>query len=150
MEAPPGSAVQDRDGLRGLVVVLRERGDTVIGPTVRDQATTLDELTSVDDPPAGWTDGQEGGRHRLRRRDDAALFGHAAGPHSWKRFLLPPGTFLWRASRRGDGMEVSEDLCERDPRSGCRLTPRLAEVMLPRMQLARLRLSDLYGHADAN
>ncbi|HZD75182.1 MAG TPA: cyclic nucleotide-binding domain-containing protein [Actinomycetota bacterium] len=40
--------------------------------------------------------------------------------------------------------------CERDPRLGYQLTLRLAEVMLRRMQSARLRLIDLYGHADAS
>lgn len=42
------------------------------------------------------------------------------------------------------------DACERDPRLGYQLTVRLAEVMLRRMQSARLRLTDLYGHADAS
>jgi hypothetical protein len=40
-------------------------------------------------------------------------------------------------------------LCQRDPRLGYQLTLRLAEVMLRHMQSARLRLIDLYGHADA-
>jgi CRP/FNR family transcriptional regulator, cyclic AMP receptor protein len=39
--------------------------------------------------------------------------------------------------------------CERDPRLGYQLILRLAEVMLRRMQSARLRLIDLYDHADA-
>ena len=30
------------------------------------------------------------GSYRLRRRDDEALFGYNVGPHSWKRYQLPP------------------------------------------------------------
>ena len=106
----------DLAGLRALVEVLRERGYRVVGPTVRDQAIVLEEIESVDELPAGWTDEQDGGTYRLRRRDDGALFGYAAGPHSWKPFLFPPRTRLWRATRQGDGMEVSEERPERAPR----------------------------------
>ena len=31
----------------------------------------------------------------MRRRDDSALFGHSAGPQSWKQFLHPPRQRLW-------------------------------------------------------
>ena len=33
--------------------------------------------------------------YRLCRRDDAAPFGHSAGPQSWKQFLHPPRQRLW-------------------------------------------------------
>ena len=39
-----------------------------------------DEIHSVSDLPAGWTDEQEGGTYRLKRRDDTALFGYNVGP----------------------------------------------------------------------
>src|SRR5262249_19663783 len=48
-----------------------------------------DDIASVADLPRGWTDEQDGGRYRLHRRDDDALFGYAVGPHSWKKFLHP-------------------------------------------------------------
>ena len=53
-------------------------------------------------PAAGWTDEQDGGHYRLHRRDDDALFGYAVGPHSWKKFLLPPvqRSVARRAQRR--------------------------------------------------
>ena len=49
----------------------------------------------------GWTDEQDGGHYRLVRRDDDALFGYAVGPHSWKKFQLPPEVRLWRRPARG-------------------------------------------------
>jgi sulfhydrogenase subunit beta (sulfur reductase) len=103
-------ATIDRAGLDELIAALRRRGHETIGPTVRDGAIVYDEVSSCDDLPAGWTDEQDGGSYRLRRRDDEALFGYAVGPQSWKRFLHPPELTLWRAKRGADGaLEVSED-----------------------------------------
>jgi sulfhydrogenase subunit beta (sulfur reductase) len=108
-------AVLDLDGLQALVDELRARGYRVVGPTVRDGAIVYDEIASVEDLPAGWTDEQDAGRYRLRRRDDGALFGHAVGPHSWKRFLFPPRSRLWRAEQGRDGIEAPEELPEPPP-----------------------------------
>ena len=65
--------------------------------------------TTVDDLPRGWTDEQDGGHYRLKRRDDDALFGYAVGPHSWKKFLHPPLQRLWSAERDGDAVRVVAD-----------------------------------------
>ena len=86
-----------------LVTALRGRGFRVLGPTVRDGAIVYDELESAAELPVGWTDRQEPGSYRLERRDDDARFGYAVGPQSWKRFLFPPRTRLWRALRGADG-----------------------------------------------
>ncbi len=51
----------------------------------------------------GWTDEQDGGHYRLRRRDDEALFGYAVGPHSWKQYQLPAQVKLWSARVDEDG-----------------------------------------------
>ncbi len=101
--APPGGYTLQRDRLDELFAVLRGRGYTVLGPTVRDQAIVYDEIESCADLPAGWTDEQEAGHYRLRRREDEALVGYNVGPHSWKRYQLPPEVRLWRARRGPDG-----------------------------------------------
>jgi sulfhydrogenase subunit beta (sulfur reductase) len=100
-------AVITPQGLAGLIGGLRAEGFRVIAPTLRDQAIVYDEVESVADLPAGWTDEQDGGHYRLRRRDDAALFGYNVGPHAWKRFLHPPLLRLWRAERTQDGLAVT-------------------------------------------
>jgi ferredoxin len=99
------AATIERSGLEELFAGLRARGFTLIGPTVRDEAIVYDEIGGCDDLPEGWTDEQDGGTYRLRRREDRALFGYAVGPQSWKRFLHPPELKLWRA-RRGAGGEI--------------------------------------------
>lgn len=92
------------EGLKALLETLRRGGYRVVGPTVRDKAIIYDDIASIDDLPRGWTDEQEGGRYRLARRNDDALFGYAVGPQSWKKFLHPPVLRLWRTERDADGI----------------------------------------------
>ena len=94
------SAVIDAAGLQRLVSTLIDRGYRVVGPTLSDNAIVLAELTSADDLPRGWGVDVGPGHYRLRRRDDDALFGHSAGPQSWKQFLHPPRQKLWSSRRR--------------------------------------------------
>jgi sulfhydrogenase subunit beta (sulfur reductase) len=109
MEQPTGEQgqlVMTRGHLDKLLDAIGRRGFRLIGPTVRDGAIVYDEISSSADLPAGWTDEQEGGRYRLRRRDDDALFGYNVGPQSWKRYLFPPSSLLSR-TRSDDGLHVA-------------------------------------------
>ncbi len=103
-------AVLERSGLDALIGALRERGFTVVGPTVRSRAIVYAELDSAADLPVGWTDVQEAGAYRLEPRGDGALFGHNVGHDSLKSFLFPARVRMWRG-RRGDGgrVEVVEE-----------------------------------------
>jgi sulfhydrogenase subunit beta (sulfur reductase) len=98
-----GASVIERGCLDALFAALRRRGYVVIGPTVRSGSLVYDEIDTADDLPAGWVDVQEGGTFRLKRRDDGALFAHAVGHDSLKRFLFPPAIAVWRARRGADG-----------------------------------------------
>jgi sulfhydrogenase subunit beta (sulfur reductase) len=89
--------VIDVASLDRLLQALRARGYTVLGPTIRSEAIVYDEIESVVDLPAGWSDEQEGGTYRLRRRDDQALFGFNVGHTSWKSFLFPSTLRLWKS-----------------------------------------------------
>jgi sulfhydrogenase subunit beta (sulfur reductase) len=101
------------DALGALLERLRdELGYRLVGPVLRDGAIVYAEIDGIDDLPAGWMDVQEPGRYRLERRNDAALFGHAVGQHSWKDFLHVPVQRLWRAERTGDGFKVIPEVTE--------------------------------------
>ena len=50
--------ILSRDTLDALLQRLRENGRRVIGPTRRDGTITPDEISSLDDLPAGWTEQQ--------------------------------------------------------------------------------------------
>lgn len=99
----------EQDDLQRIIDGLKGRGYRVIGPTVRDGAIVYDDIATIADLPRGWTDEQDGGRYRLVRRDDDALFGYAVGPHSWKKFLHTSAQLLWRAERTEDGIRVTPE-----------------------------------------
>jgi sulfhydrogenase subunit beta (sulfur reductase) len=101
-------AVIAPEGLAGLIAGLRAQNFRVIGPTLHEQAIVYDDIETIADLPAGWTDEQDGGHYRLRRRDDAALFGYNVGPHAWKRFLHPPMLRLWRAEKTDGSFKVTD------------------------------------------
>lgn len=108
-ESDATHAILDEAGLQGLLDALRERGFTLLGPSLRDEAIVYDEIAGVADLPRGCGDEQDGGHYRITRRDDGALFGYAVGPQSWKRFLHPPVLRLWRARREGDELRVTAE-----------------------------------------
>ena len=121
------------DGLAVLFESLQGDGYTLVGPTLRDQAIVYDEIRSIDDLPRGLTDVQEGGTYRLADREDESLFGYNLGPTSWKQFLYPPRTELFRAERRDEHLvfEVTED----DP-------PPLAFIAVRACELAAIGIQD--------
>ncbi len=103
------TATIDKEGLQALLDVLAKRGYRVVGPTLREQTIVYDNIKAVEDLPAGWTDEQDGGRYKLVRRSDDALFGYAVGPHSWKKFLFPPIQQLWRATREAGAVKMTPE-----------------------------------------
>ena len=102
-------AVLTRDGLDELIETLAADGYRVYGPTVRDGAIVYDDIAGVADLPAGWTDEQDAGSYRLKRRDDDALFGYVVGPHSWKKYLHPPRRRLWRAAKTEEALTFTAE-----------------------------------------
>lgn len=107
-------------GLQPLVAALRAAGYRVIGPTmerageVGGGTIVLAELDSASALPHGWGVELAPGGYRLRRREDRAAFGHAAGPQSWKPYLHPPREELCTVRRDAAGdLTVSEP--DRDP-----------------------------------
>jgi sulfhydrogenase subunit beta (sulfur reductase) len=140
---PTRASLLERADLQHLLDVLRADGYQVIGPTLRDAAIVYDSVERVEDLPAGWTDRQDGGRYRLERRADQALFGYAVGPHAWKRFLHPSGLKLWSARREGSGFRVEPALEE---------TPRYAFLGVRSCELHAIAIQDrvLIGDAHAD
>ncbi len=103
---PQKSHILERQDFQSLFQALQKRGYEVLGPTVRDGAIVYAPLGSAADLPEGWTDVQDGATYRLKRRDDAALFGYVVGPHSWKQFLHPPRERLWQAERKDGAVHI--------------------------------------------
>jgi sulfhydrogenase subunit beta (sulfur reductase) len=122
-----------REAFPAFLRALEESGYEVVGPTVRDGAIVYDRLRSVDDLPIGWTDRQDGGKYRLERRRDLALFGYNVGPFTWKKFLFPSRERLWTATRKGESFTVEPESTE---------GPRLAFLGMRACELAGLAVTD--------
>ena len=105
----------ERSEFDSLFSALQKKGYLVVGPTLQDNAIVFDELESVADLPAGWTDEHEAGHYKVKRRDDEALFGYNNGPHSWKKYLYPAKTQLWSAEKTKDGFVTKEGEDEKRP-----------------------------------
>jgi formate hydrogenlyase subunit 6/NADH:ubiquinone oxidoreductase subunit I len=88
---------------------------TVVGPTIADGAIVFDEVRTLEQLPIGWTDEQEGGTYRLKRRGDGAYFGYAVGPHSWKKYLFPSKLTLFSIEVTKESFTVQSSR-ERTPR----------------------------------
>lgn len=115
-----------------LIDALKNKGYRVVGPVLREGAIIYDDWNS-EELPIGWTDEQEAGKYRLKRRSDDALFGYAVGPHSWKKFLFPPATRLWSAQRSGSNFQV--DATQED-------APRYAFVGVRACELHAIAIQD--------
>jgi len=102
-------AILESEHIQTLLDVLRKRGYQVIGPTLGEGAIVYDELNSIANLPVGWTDEQDGGNYRLKKREDNALFGYTVGPHSWKKLLFPSLLRLWQAKRNGSSFQIVTD-----------------------------------------
>jgi len=103
MTASQPLAVLPADRLDDLVALLVRRGFTVLAPTVRDEAITVEPITGARDLPRGVGERQDGGTYRLAVTDDRRVFRFVHGADSWKRWLYPPRQHLWRARRDGEG-----------------------------------------------
>ena len=89
-----------------LITALAQRNYEVIGPVLRDGAIVYDQVERIEDLPAGWTDEQQPGHYRLKRRNDSALFGYAVGPQSLKKYLHPSNIRLWSAQRENGTFRI--------------------------------------------
>ena len=95
-----------RPGLDRLMVLLREDGRRVIGPTVRDAAIVYDEIGTSADLPVGINDEQSPGRYRLASSEDAGparSFDFASSPMSWKTYTYPASVPIATAAGRASG-----------------------------------------------
>lgn len=123
-----------KNELNTLINSLRQDGYQVIGPTIRDGVIAYEPLDSIQQLPTGWTDHQDAGRYRLKRRSDGALFGYVVGPHSWKKYLFPPRQKIFGITRNG-GDEFVYDPQPPDP-------PRYAFLGVRACELAAIDVQD--------
>lgn len=125
-------AVIPRHALQALIEFLAADHE-VLGPVLRDGAILYGPVGTLEGLPAGWTDRQQPGSYRLERRADAALFGYAVGPHSWKRFLHPPVETLFTARMQDGALTIEPDATP---------TPRYAFLGVRACELRAIAIQD--------
>ncbi len=116
-----------------LLDAIAAEGYELVGPTIAEGAIVYDRIRRVQDLPAGWTDVQEAGQYRLKRRDDEMLFSYAVGPHSWKRFLYPASLTVYRAEQRDGTWHYTQTETP---------TPRYAFIGVRACELAAIAVQD--------
>ena len=104
--------VLKRSDFERLFSAFRNRKYQIVGPTIRDGAIVYDQLDSASQLPSGWSDEQDGGNYRLKKRKDEALFAYNSAAYSWKKFLHPPRELLWKATRNGKLVTISQPAAE--------------------------------------
>jgi ferredoxin len=127
----------ERPEFDALLSSLHRRGHTLIGPALRGTAIVWSEIASAADLPAGWTDDQERGRYRLKRRNDQALFGYTVGPDGLKKFLLPPSLTILSSLRKKGNIEYADAAHPADT-----TPPKLAFIGVRACDLAGIAILD--------
>lgn len=86
-----------------LLAAIEAEGYQLVGPTLKDGAIVMQELSSDEELPRGWTDHQAPGKYRLSN-GGTKLFDYGPGPGSFKRFFHPPEVSLFRVRKSADGL----------------------------------------------
>jgi len=105
----------ERQDFPAFLASVRAAGYRIVGPTVRDGAIVYGEIGQESDLPIGMTDRQEAGTYRLEKRSDAALFGYAVGPQSWKKYLFPSRERLWTGQKSNGSFEIMPEPLDGSP-----------------------------------
>lgn len=90
-----------------MIDLLKKGGYQVIGPRIRDGAIVCEEIQSVSDLPAGWTDFHAAGRYTARQDGGNSLFGYTATVESWKRYLHAAHQLIFRMNKKNGTPQVT-------------------------------------------
>ncbi len=137
--------ILEREGLNSLLSALAQAGYQTVGPTLGEGAIVYGPIKTLDDFPVGWTEEQEGGTYRLKKRQDAALFGYTVGPQSWKHYLFPPRRRLWTGTASGTDFQIHPEKAE--PPSYAFFGVRSCELQAIQVQ-DRVFIQDEFINAD--
>lgn len=99
----------DKKSLDKLIQSLKNDGYVTIGPLLKNGAIVYDEINSVKDLPAGYTDEQASGKYKLNSTGNDLLFSYNVGPQSWKKFLFPSRLKLWSAQKNGKSFDIKHN-----------------------------------------
>jgi sulfhydrogenase subunit beta (sulfur reductase) len=102
--------VIDKSVLDGLLINLKDAGYQTIGSRVKNETLVYEEIERMDDLPRGYITEQEAGHFRLIHTGHSRYFDAIPGAQSWKQFLFPSRTELFKLQRSNHHWEkVSQE-----------------------------------------
>jgi sulfhydrogenase subunit beta (sulfur reductase) len=104
-----------------------------IGPTIKDAAVVYGPVAGLKDLPQGWVSEQDGGTYRLKPSGNKRYFDMTPGAQSWKQFLFPPRTELFKLMKENGHWLEGAPLAE---------PPRYAFVGVRPCELAAIDVQD--------
>jgi ferredoxin len=127
------SVVISKPSLQKVFDNLKVAGFSLVGPTVREGAIVLDEISEIENLPVGWSDQQAPGRYRIKHTREAQYFGYSCGPQSWKNYLHPPRLKLFSVEKDNGNWRVQP---------AQNLVPRYAFIGVRSCELSAIGLQD--------
>lgn len=112
---------------------LRKLGYETVGPRIKETALVYAPISGLADLPKGYLSEQEAGAYRLVKGDHQRYFDITPGAQSWKQFLFPPRSELFRLARENGRWR--EELLDIEP-------PRYAFIGVRGCELAAIAVQD--------
>ena len=85
---------------------LQQEGYQTIGPKIKNDTLVYETIETMTDLPQGYMNEQTPGQFRLKEDKGAGYFDAIPGAQSWKQFLFPSRTELFKLQKNGKGWEV--------------------------------------------
>jgi ferredoxin len=82
-----------------LLANLAKAGFQTLGPQVKDAAVVFGPISGLADLPQGTTSEQTAGKYRIKPSGNERYFDLTAGPQSWKQYLFPPRSELFKLAK---------------------------------------------------
>lgn len=116
-----------------LLTNLRGSGFQTIGPRIKESALVYAPIDGLADLPQGMISEQDGGHYRLKPSGNPRYFDMTPGAQSWKQFLFPPRSELFKLMKETGGWR--EEALSQEP-------PRVAFIGVRPCDLAAIEIQD--------
>ena len=123
----------EKEAFDSILANLRKLGYETVGPRIRESAVVYAPIDGLADLPKGYLSEQEAGTYRLVKADHQNYFDITPGAQSWKQFLFPPRTELFKLSRENGNWH--EELLNTEP-------PHYAFIGVRGCELAAIAVQD--------
>jgi len=86
----------------------------IIGNKIENNSVILAELENLSDTPSGYSDEQSPGKYKLINNKSEQLFSFSLSPQSWKKYLHPPESTLWKIHKKDNSFNIETPKIEKN------------------------------------